>query len=130
MRESNYFETIKTSLAQSLPRAGSIIVAMLASSYTIIEKIVAIILTPVVLFYLLRDWDAIRKHIIEIFPKSMQPTVIELSTQCGEVLSAFFRGQLLVMLALAFIYGLGLSLIGLQLGLTIGILGGILSIVP
>ena len=60
----------------------------------------------------------------------MRATVVKLVKQCDEVLSAFFRGQLLVMLALALIYGIGLTLAGLKVGMMLGIIGGLLSIVP
>ena len=53
-----------------------------------------------------------------------------LLSECNEVLSAFLRGQLLVMIALAILYSLGLSIIGLDLALLIGVISGLLSIVP
>jgi predicted PurR-regulated permease PerM len=50
--------------------------------------------------------------------------------ECDEVLSAFFRGQLLVMLSVFIIYGFGLTLVGLKVGFIIGLIGGLFSIVP
>lgn len=123
-------ETLKTGLSNNLSKTGWVLSAVLQSSYTIIEWTVNIILTPVVTFYFLRDWDSILLHIKHLLPKSMKSTILKLARQCDEVLGAFFRGQLLVMLSLCLIYGIGLTLIGLKFGLVIGIIGGLLSIVP
>lgn len=56
--------------------------------------------------------------------------MVRLMSECHEVIGAFLRGQLLVMLALAIIYASGLMLVGLELGLLIGVLAGLASIVP
>lgn len=103
---------------------------VLHSGYTLIDIVISIVLTPVVTFYLLRDWDSILKSIKDALPKSIKPTVLKLTRECDEVLGAFFRGQLLVMLSLSLIYGIGLTLVGLQAGFVIGLIGGLLSIVP
>lgn len=122
--------TLETTLSSSLSKAGDVIRTVVASSYTIIEWLINLVLIPVVTFYLLRDWDKVCDALKDVLPKSMKATVLKLAHQCDEVLSAFFRGQLLIMLALCVIYGIGLSLIGLNVGFMIGIIGGILSIVP
>ena len=123
-------KTFQSTLSSSLSKAGSVVSAVLYSSYTIIEWLTNLVLIPVVTFYLLRDWDEVCHAIKNVIPKSYRPRALKIIHQCDEVLSAFFRGQLLVMLSLCLIYGVGLSLIGLKLGLIIGLIGGILSIVP
>lgn len=120
----------ESTLTSSLPKAGWVFSTLLHSGSNIIDVTVSVVLTPVVTFYLLRDWDGIVTNIRELLPRSIEPTVVKLVTQCDEVLGAFFRGQLLIMLALSVIYGIGLTLTGLQLGMMIGLIGGILSIVP
>lgn len=121
---------IKENLSTSLPRISVVLAGLLQSSFTVIEWVVNLVLTPIVFFYLLRDWDIIRNEAIGLFPKSNRNTLVKLSQQCSVVLSGFFRGQLLVMLALSIIYSVGLMATGLNLGLFIGMLGGMLSIVP
>ncbi len=103
---------------------------VLHSSHTVIDFIVQFALTIVVTFYLLRDWDHILAAGSNILPKSIKPTVLKLIKQCDEVLSAFFRGQLLVMISLCLVYSIGLTLVGLEVGPMLGIIGGMLSIVP
>jgi len=103
---------------------------MLNSSYQIMIWIVNIILTPIVLFYALRDWDEFINAFRELLPSSIRPTVVKLTKECDAVLTEFFRGQLLLMIALMLYYSIALTLTGLKVGLMIGLLGGLLSIVP
>ncbi len=123
-------DTIKSTLASILPKSGMIISTVLQSSHAVIAWIINLVLIPVVTFYLLRDWHSILANIRKVLPSASKATIIKLANECDEVLSAFFRGQLLVMLALSLIYGIGLTLIGLKIGLVIGLLGGLLCIIP
>jgi predicted PurR-regulated permease PerM len=100
------------------------------SSLAMIAAIGNLVLIPVVTFYLLRDWDELVARIAELIPRYYISTTSHLAKQCHETLGAFFRGQLLVMIALGIIYAIGLMLIGLDLGLLIGLLAGLASIVP
>jgi len=92
--------------------------------------IMNLVLIPVVTFYLLRDWDRLVEGIRLLLPRSVEPAVSRVAGEIDEVLGAFIRGQLLVMMALGTIYALGLWAIGLDLAFIIGIGAGILSIVP
>lgn len=87
-------------------------------------------LIPVITFYLLRDWDNLVAYIHDLLPRSVEPTVSRLAKESDDVLGAFLRGQMLVMLALGTIYAIGLKLIGLELALLIGMLAGVLSFIP
>ncbi len=87
-------------------------------------------LIPVVTFYLLRDWDLFTQRIQEMLPRNMQSETIRVASEIDEVLGAFIRGQLMVMLALGVIYSIGLSLIGIEFAVLIGMGAGLLSIVP
>lgn len=89
-----------------------------------------LVLIPVVTFYLLRDWDKLIEGIRQLLPRAVEPTVNQVAGEIDEVLGAFIRGQLLVMVALGVIYALGLWAIGLDLAFIIGLGAGLLSIVP
>lgn len=89
-----------------------------------------LILIPVVTFYLLRDWDALVRGIHDLLPRNMEAEISRLAAEVDEVLGAFFRGQLMVMLALGLIYTIGLSVVGIELAVLIGMGAGLLSIVP
>ncbi len=108
----------------------TIVANMTQSGLAIVASIGNLVLIPVVTFYLLRDWDILVAKFGELIPRYYISTVSGLAKQCHETLGAFFRGQLLVMLALGVIYAIGLMLAGLDLGLLIGLLAGLASIVP
>ena len=91
---------------------------------------VAVVLVPVVTFYLLRDWDRLVAHIDALLPREAQPTVRQLARETDSVLGAFVRGQLLVMLGLAIYYAVTLKLVGLDVGPLIGMIAGLVSFVP
>ncbi|MEE4217373.1 MAG: AI-2E family transporter [Xanthomonadales bacterium] len=89
-----------------------------------------LVLIPVVTFYLLRDWDKLVEGVRQLLPRSVEPDVSLVSREINDVLGAFIRGQLLVMVALGIIYALGLWAVGLDLAFIIGMGAGLLSIVP
>jgi predicted PurR-regulated permease PerM len=109
-----------TKLSQQLAGSGLTLFALLAN----------LMLIPVVTFYLLRDWDVMVARLRDLLPREWEPTVVTLVADCDEILGAFIRGQLLVMLALALVYSLGLWVVGLELALLLGCIAGLASIVP
>ncbi len=115
---------------QAASSARGVVSALSRSGATLLGWLANLILIPVVTFYLLRDWDVMVGRIRELLPRRFEPDVVRLARASDEVLGAFFRGQLIVMLALGFIYSLGLSLLGLELALLIGVLAGLVSFVP
>jgi predicted PurR-regulated permease PerM len=100
------------------------------SGFVVLGWVANLALIPIITFYLLRDWDRMVAYIDDLLPRSIQPLVAKLGRESDEVLGAFLRGQLLVMLALAGIYSLGLSLVGLEFALLIGLIAGLVSFVP
>ena len=125
---------VKQLLIDNWKKAGSVATQFVgkvgASTIAIVSFVVNLLLIPVVAFYLLRDWWRLSSNAAMIVPIDYRNTVFTLLGQCDEALSAFIRGQLMVMLALGCIYSLGLSLIGLNLALLLGLLAGLASIVP
>lgn len=91
---------------------------------------IAVVLVPVVTFYLLRDWDKLIAHVDALLPRDAQPTIRRLAHETDSVLGAFVRGQLLVMLGLAIYYAIALKLVGLDVGPLIGMAAGLVSFVP
>jgi len=110
--------------------AGEVLGTLTRSGMRVAGWLVNLVLVPVVAFYLLRDWNGIVARVHGLFPPALQPRVARLARETDAVLGAFLRGQLLVMLALAFIYSTGLWLIGLDLALPIGLVAGLVSFVP
>lgn len=87
-------------------------------------------LVPVVAFYLMRDWDIMMAKLLRMLPRAWQHNTVAMVGEADEVLGAFIRGQLLVMLSLGIIYSLGLWMVGVQLALVLGMVAGLASIVP
>ena len=92
--------------------------------------VLSLFLIPILTFYMLRDWDSIITRFGALVPSGQRETVFRLANETDEVLGAFLRGQLLVMLALAVIYSIGLSLVGLKFAIAIGVVAGLVSFVP
>ena len=100
------------------------------SGMTLLAMIANMVLIPVVTFYMLRDWDILVARLHELIPRRYEPLMVSFARSSDEVLGAFLRGQLTVMLALGVIYSVGLSIVGLELSVLIGMLAGVVSFVP
>jgi len=107
-----------------------VLVSVTKSGGAVAAAVLSLFLVPILTFYLLRDWDSILAHLGALLPSRQRETIIGLARETDEVLGAFLRGQLLVMLALAIIYSVGLSLVGLQFAIAIGVVSGLVSFVP
>lgn len=110
--------------------AGNALLTVSQSGGAVFAFFLNLVLIPVVTFYLLRDWDALVARITALLPRNNVETVTRLARDCDTMLGAFLRGQLAVMIGLAIIYTLGLSLIGLDNAVAIGVIAGLLSFVP
>lgn len=128
------FDKIKAAIAGHMGQTGDVVGLVLqratASSLALFGWLANLVLIPVVGFYLLRDWDVMMAKIRSLLPRQREKQIVGLAGECHEVLGAFVRGQLLVMLALGGIYAGGLMLTGLELGLLVGVIAGLASIVP
>lgn len=123
-------ELVREHWSQAGGLAASAWGSLSKSGLALLAFLTNVALTPIVTFYLLRDWDKLIARIAELIPRSALPTVTALARETDEVLSAFMRGQLLVMLSLSVIYVSGLWMIGLELALLIGLIAGLVSFVP
>ncbi|MCE8015383.1 AI-2E family transporter [Halomonas sp. MCCC 1A17488] len=127
-------DAIQQTLARNWQNAGEYAAQLLGrvgrSGMAFITWVTYVALIPVVTFYLLLDWDRMMANLRDMLPRHWEPDAVRLSRRCDEVLSAFLRGQLLVMLSLGVIYALGLTLVGVRFGLLIGMVAGLASIVP
>ena len=126
--------TFKNLLSDYITKAGGIInwvfFTSLNSGKKIFEILLYLFLIPIVAFYLLRDWDLVLDGLKSILPRKLKSRIIAIAKECDEVIGAFFRGQLLVMLSLGIYYSIGLTLLGLNVGVVIGLIIGLISIVP
>jgi len=110
--------------------AANLLDGLSRSGMAIIGFVIHLLLIPLVTFYFMRDWGRMLGQIHALVPRPLAPTVVRLAQESDEVLGGFLRGQLSVMVALGTIYGVGLALVGLDLGFLIGMVAGLLSFVP
>jgi len=110
--------------------SGKALMSVGKSGGALLTAVLSLFLIPIILFYLLRDWDMIVARIASILPEKQRATLTYLARESDEVLGAFLRGQLLVMMALATIYSIGLTLVGVKYAVAIGVVSGLVSFVP
>ncbi len=130
LQVGNLLGMVKQYWQQAGSAAATVFGGLSRSGMAVLEFVANLTLIPVVTFYLLRDWDGMVARIRELLPRAIEPTVVRLANESDAVLGSFLRGQVSVMLALGTIYTLGLSLIGIDLALLIGMLAGLVSFVP
>ena len=123
--------TLKTWLTEKAAQNGADWLPTLQTGALAIVGILAnLLLIPVVMFYLLRDWDVMVARVATLTPRPWMDTVTRVARSMDAVVGEFLRGQMSVMLALSAYYAVALWLAGLDYALPIGILTGVLSFVP
>ena len=103
---------------------------MVTSSFAILNVISLVVVTPIVLFFLLRDWDKMVAHIDSQLPRQSLDTIRGQARAVSETLVGFVHGQALVCLILAVYYGIALTVAGIGSALALGVLIGVLAIIP
>jgi predicted PurR-regulated permease PerM len=125
---------IQEVLSKNWKTAGGILGDVLKmagnNGVALISVVANILLLPVVLFYLLRDWDGFVASVAQLIPLAWQSKTAAVASEIDQVLSGFLRGQLSVMLAMSTFYALALWLAGLSMALPIGLIAGLLGFVP
>ncbi|WP_349371999.1 AI-2E family transporter [Salinarimonas sp.] len=109
---------------------GTVLGTLLASGQAVISVFSLLVLTPIIAFYLLVDWDRMVAKIDAWLPLRYRDTIRRLAREIDDVLSRFVRGQATLCLILGGFYAVALTLIGLNFGALIGIVAGLLSVIP
>lgn len=122
---------LKTWLTEKATQNGTAwLPSLQTGALAIVGVLVNLLLIPVVMFYLLRDWDVMVARIATLAPRRWLGTVTRVARDMDAVVGEFLRGQLAVMATLSLYYALALWAAGLDYALPIGILTGVLSFVP
>jgi predicted PurR-regulated permease PerM len=108
----------------------SILWGSVAGLFSFILFLANLVIIPVVMFYLLRDYDLINKKMLSFVPARTREQVLSLIKEIDGVLADFVRGQLMVGLIMAGLYSIGLFFCGTPMSLFIGLLAGLASLVP
>jgi predicted PurR-regulated permease PerM len=111
-------------------RGGQLLETALASFASIINLIVLFVIVPVVAIYLLLDWDRMVATIDRLLPRDHAPTIRKLARDIDSTLSSFVRGMGTVCLILGTYYAIALMVVGLQFGLVVGFVAGVVTFIP
>jgi predicted PurR-regulated permease PerM len=127
-------ESLGATLSKEWDVAGGFIKGLVGtvskSGLVVMGWLINMMLIPVITFYLLRDWDRLVAYVRELLPRNIEPKIAMLAKESDEMLGAFLRGQMLVMMGLGTIYSIGLAIIGVDFALLIGMIAGIISFIP
>lgn len=111
-------------------RGGQLVNGLLTTASSLLNIVMLLVIVPVVSVYMLLDWDRMVAKVDNLLPRDHAPVVRRLATEIDRTLAAFIRGQGTVCLILGTFYGVALMLVGLQFGLVIGAIAGILVFIP
>jgi predicted PurR-regulated permease PerM len=103
---------------------------IVGGGYALFNVLSLVVVTPVVAFYLLRDWPSVVARVDSWLPRRYQGVMRAQVREVDRILSAWVRGQAMCCMILAIFYALGLSIVGLELGLVVGLTAGFLSFIP
>ena len=117
-------------VAQGAQVLLNVVRSLASGGFAILNFFSLLVVTPVVAFYILVDWEKMIAAINSWLPLDHRDTLRALAAETNAAVAGFLRGQSLVALFLGVWYGLGLSVIGLDFGFLIGVIGGVLSFVP
>lgn len=127
-------DNIRGSIGEIVGQGASWLTGFLGSIWhggqAVISVVSLIVVTPVVAFYMLVDWDRMIDSLDNMLPRRHQETIRALARDMDSAVSGFVRGQALVCLILGLFYAVALTMVGLNFGLLIGLGIGILSFIP
>ncbi len=124
------FQLIREHWQSAGGMAATVLGYVSRSGFALMGWLANIVLLPVLTFFFLRDWDLLVERVGALVPRDHYDTVRRLARESDEVLGGFLRGQLTVMLILGVLYAIGLWAVGLNLGILIGLIAGLLTFVP
>ena len=126
--------TIKNNFSEILSQGVGFLTGLFAqiwsSGLAVVNLISLLIVTPVVAFYMLLDWDRMVAQIDRYIPRDYVGNVHQIAREIDQAIAGFIRGQGSLCLILGIYYAVGLSLVGLNFGLLIGLFAGMISFIP
>ena len=108
----------------------SVVIKLAQSGLNFIQVGGTVILIPIIAFYFLLEWDRMLESMRRLIPRAYEKSTLKIVGECHQVLGAFVKGQFLVMFLLGVIYAVGLQSVGLSVGIIIGMVAGLCSIIP
>lgn len=123
-------EAVQGSAGRIVGWATDAVGRLVSGGVALVNVLSLVVITPVVAFYLLRDWDRLIAKVDSWLPRDHADTIRDLAREVDTTLAGFLRGQGTVCLVLGLFYAIGLSIVGLDFGLVVGLMAGFLSFIP
>lgn len=123
-------EGLNSALTSGLGLLTTVFQSLWNSGKALVSVVSLFVITPVVAFYMLLDWDRMVQSIDNLTPRDHVQTVREIARDMNKAIAGFVRGQGTVCLLLGMIYAVGLTIVGLNFGLLIGLFAGLISFIP
>ncbi|MDO4161648.1 MAG: AI-2E family transporter [Pseudomonadota bacterium] len=126
----NLESMLQENMSNYLRILGKVVQSIVANGFAFINVLSLLLISPVVAFYMLRDWHKFVAKIYELIPHKHKQSLLEGMHEVNRIISGYLRGQALVCVCLGSYYSLGLWLVGLDMGVLVGFLAGLISFIP
>jgi predicted PurR-regulated permease PerM len=123
-------ENVGTLVKQGASWFGTVLSGVWASGQALMSILSLLVITPVVAFYLLLDWDRMVEKVDNLLPRDHRETIHGILVDIDRAVAGFVRGQGTLCLVLGLFYGISLTMAGLNFGLLIGLFAGFISFIP
>ena len=121
---------LRNNATNGLKLVGSVFRSVITGGFAFFNLLSLLLITPVVTFYMLRDWDKFIAKVDSLLPRSSKASIRQQAREIDRTLSGFIRGQFSVCVLLGTYYSLGLYFVGLELGVLVGFIAGLISFIP
>lgn len=121
---------LRGNLANGLKLLGAVFERVVTSGFALVNLISLLLITPVVAFYMLRDWHTFLDKVDGLLPELYKDSIRQQAKEINKILAGFIRGQVSVCVLLGTFYSLGLYFVGLELGVLVGFIAGLISFIP
>lgn len=121
---------IRANMANALKVTAKVVGSVISGGFAFVNVISLLLITPVVAFYMLRDWDTFIGKVNGLLPRRSKASIEQQAREINQIMANFIRGQLSVCVLLGCFYAIGLYIVGLDLGIMIGFLAGVISFIP
>ncbi|AHD00378.1 AI-2E family transporter [Leisingera methylohalidivorans] len=128
--DSRIHQAVTAFLQTMQSRAVEVLQSVAGSAVSVLNVVILLVIVPVVAVYLLLDWDRMVARIDELLPRDHQPVIRRLAREIDTVMASFIRGMGTVCLILGTYYAVALMLVGLNFGLAVGFIAGLVTFIP
>ena len=126
----NVEQVLQGNIGESFKPVAKVVRSIVQNGFALVNVISLLLIAPVVAFYMLRDWPEFVGKIYDLIPKKNKKAVKEFAEEVNRIISGYLRGQFWVCVILGTFYSCGLWLVGLDLGVLVGFLAGLISFIP